>query len=760
VRVTRLYLENYRVYEGPLELEIPPGLVGIYGVNGAGKSYLLESILFALWGRSRTELREVRTAGVKNDCIVECEFEHEGHLYVVRRTIKGGGKQLKTEAEVFADGQQVAASPTDAKRYIHSILGMDDAPFRASVFAEQKQLAAFSNQGPAERKRLVLKLLGITPLDGARDLARKDAKSAHEKFDQLRSVLPDLDALRVAADDLGAAADARDAEATVTETAAVTADATLTTAEDAFARIDDTGREFELIKVEGVAARDEVKALTEQLATLEVERSGLGEAEARRAELAPLAAALPAAEARLPLVEAVVSARAALTALVLPDEPPAADESGLADARAAAEGAATELANVEGQLHGATARLEAARLAVQRAGELSDEGACPVCGQALGQAFEQVQAHHAEELTGAEAAAADLAARATSLTAAAKAARATEREIAGAIEKGRAAREAYQRVIAQRATADAALAAAEAVLAPPLADGEPDNLRAEVTRLRGAADELARVSGRLERAPIVAAELEAGQLRLDEARGRLETLLEKAKALQFKPEQLDAARLARDRARAALDAATKAAHEARLLAVQARTRADAEVAKITEAEAQHAQLVDLGEDARHLSRLADLLHGFREGVVAKVGPMLEQEAGALFKELTNHEYDDFQVDPESYEIMLGDAGVTYGMDRFSGSETDLANLALRVAISEQVRLLSGGTVGLLVLDEVFGPLDDDRKSRMLEAMQTLTGRFRQLLVVTHDNDIKEQLPNAIEVVKLPGRRATARVIAG
>jgi DNA repair protein SbcC/Rad50 len=192
--------------------------------------------------------------------------------------------------------------------------------------------------------------------------------------------------------------------------------------------------------------------------------------------------------------------------------------------------------------------------------------------------------------------------------------------------------------------------------------------------------------------------------------------------------------------------------------VQAGTRAEAEAAKIVEAEMQHAALAALGEEARHLSRLADLLHGFREGVVAKVGPMLESEAGTLFAELTNHEYDDFQVDPESYEIMLGDAGQVYGMDRFSGSETDLANLALRIAISEQVRLQSGGAVGLLVLDEVFGPLDDDRKERMLLALERLKSRFRQVLVVTHDNEVKEQLPNAIEVVKLPGRRATARVV--
>ena len=98
------------------------------------------------------------------------------------------------------------------------------------------------------------------------------------------------------------------------------------------------------------------------------------------------------------------------------------------------------------------------------------------------------------------------------------------------------------------------------------------------------------------------------------------------------------------------------------------------------------------------------------------------------------------------------------MQRFSGSETDLANLAVRVAISEHVRLLSGGTVGLLVLDEVFGPLDEDRKARMLAALERLKGRFRQVLVVTHDESIKAELPHAIEVVKQPGRRATARVL--
>ena len=89
MRITRLYLRNYRVYEQELNLEMPAGLVGIYGPNGSGKTTLLESILWTLYGKSRTAKDEIRTSGVNAECITEVEFEHEGHLYLVRRTISG-----------------------------------------------------------------------------------------------------------------------------------------------------------------------------------------------------------------------------------------------------------------------------------------------------------------------------------------------------------------------------------------------------------------------------------------------------------------------------------------------------------------------------------------------------------------------------------------------------------------------------------------------------------------------------------------------
>ena len=219
--IDRIYLRNYRVFEEELELTLPPGLVGVYGPNGAGKSTLLESVLWALWGKARTAKEEVPSSGSHGECIAEVTFEHDGHIYLVRRTISGASYTVRAEAQ--CDGLVVAEGARDTGRYVHSVLGMDDGSFRASVFAEQKQLAAFSSQSPAERRKLVLALLGVTPLDVARDKVRADARQAGDQHNRLRGMLPDLEEARVAAEDSEARAAAADVSASEEEKAAAAA---------------------------------------------------------------------------------------------------------------------------------------------------------------------------------------------------------------------------------------------------------------------------------------------------------------------------------------------------------------------------------------------------------------------------------------------------------------------------------------------------------------------------------------------------------
>ena len=756
MRITRLFLRNYRVFEDALELEIPPGLVGIYGVNGAGKSALLESVLWTLWGRARTSKDEVPTSGVNGDCITEVEFEHEGHLYAVRRTISGASHTVKASAT--ADGAQVSDGVRDTATYVHSVLGMDDAAFRASVFAEQKQLAAFSNQRPGERRDLVLKLLGVTPLDLARDTARKDARVAREQLEQLRAVLPPLDELRVAVDDARAAADARTAEAETELAAATVARERADELAAKYDALDEVRREYDRLVRDGKEARKEQEDAARRVETLETELAALEKAQAQLVELTPLADGLADADRQLRAVEAVVAAEAAVAKIEVPPEPTPLDEDAYEDARAAAETAAGRLAELGGLVTGARAELARATELVTKSEGLSGEADCPLCGQALGDAFAQVQEHRATEVAEATARLQALEADHAAASKTAAAAKKKVDQLARAFKDGQAAWRTYEAALARRADATAALEQARTALGRAPEPGEAARLAADVERRRKAAEDAHRLAGRLERRAVAQRELETEKSRLASVTGQLENLREKVKGLGFKPEALELLKSEREAARAKVEVQTTKAQQAQLAAERARSHADAEAKRLADAEAQHAALTERTETSRHLNRLADLLNAFRNGIVASVGPRLAAQAAELFAELTDNEYDRLEVDADTYEIKIRDAGLLYGMDRFSGSETDLANLALRIAISEHVRFQSGGAVGLLVLDEVFGPLDEDRKERTLLALERLRGRFRQVLVVTHDSEIKEQLPNAIEVVKLPGRRATARVL--
>jgi DNA repair protein SbcC/Rad50 len=786
VLLTRVYLRNFRVYEGEVDLELPPGLVGVYGPNGSGKSSLLEAILWTLWGKARTTKEQVRSAGVEGDCETAVEFEHEGHLYSVRRRLSGINATPRLEAR--CDGFIMSEGVRDAERYIESVLGMDDGAFRASVFSEQKQLAAFSDRSPAERLRLVLRLLGITPLDAARDTARRDSRRITADHERLRGMLPDVEALRVEAADAGARAAAASAAAEAEERAAATADDRLGAAAAELAVQDQRRHEHDALMIEGRGARQELDALDTTVTDQQADLDALLASAAELAGLEEMADGLDRAEHELAALSMTAAAVAALQRAVVPPEPPCVDEAAIEGARAVAAETECSLAGLESLLQAAVDSVAHARRAADRSASLSGEADCPVCGQALGDAFEQVQAHRAQEAKAAEARRSELADQVAPARHRAEEAQAHLAQLLRVAESARRARQEWEMADRRRQEAAAALAEAwRSVLVvapdrahprdpPDLRIAEPGaevplpsparlardvaQLQSRVDQLRSAAAQADRLRIRLERRPNLEAALAANQERVAVARGRLQALREKVRALAFDRAALERAAVDHGRALEAAKVASATAQRAAIDAASERARREAAATRLADAEAQHARLAELEVEARHLARVADLLGEFRNTVVASVGPRLAVQAAELFGALTDHEYDGLLVDPDSYELQINDGGSVYGLDRFSGSEIDLANLALRVAISEHIHFQSGGSVGLLVLDEVFGPLDEDRKARMLLALERLRGRFRQVLVVTHDASIKEQLPHAIEVVKLPGRRATARLVSG
>jgi exonuclease SbcC len=653
---------------------------------------------------------------------------------------------------------------------------MDDAAFRASVFAEQKQLASFSSQSPAERRKLILQLLGITPLDSARDSARKDARVLRDQHDRSRSLLPDLEILATGAADADAEAGACEAVASDEQAAAAKAEQIAKTADSAFAEMDLLRQRHEGLVIEGRGARATLEGAVESIRVLNVELAQLNEAGEALASLDARAEGGEGLEAWLRGVQTLASARAELDATPAPVEAPVPDETVVARAQAQLDISVGSLATLEGQITAVSAELERARQQAARSAQLSGAGDCPLCGQALDEAFEQVQAHRLKEVTDADARRLELVARRLVVSEEVKEARGRLEAAQRGYRDGLARRSRWEQASAARTAAQSSQDKAGAALlglAPPagrpaagevvglesrplalLARGLEEDLRAK----REAAAAADRLRGRLERRPGLLEALERAERAHDNAEMEVSRLLEAVKILGYEPKALESVTTRRKELYNLAETARLRAGEARTLAIQRRANAEGEARRLADARAQHAKLSHLESEARHLSRLAELLSTFRNTVVATVGPRLALQAAELFDELTDREYDRLEVDPETYQIQIRDAGHLYPLERFSGSEVDLANLALRVAISEHVRFQSGGVVGLLVLDEVFGPLDEDRKARTLMALERLKGRFRQVLVVTHDEGIKEQLPAAIEVIKRPGRRATAHLL--
>jgi exonuclease SbcC len=758
VRVVDLSLRNYRVFE-EVDLELPARVIGIFGANGSGKSALVESLAFGLYGRARTRRQEIRTHGVLTDCLVRLVFEHGGSQYEVRRSIRGRNHQ--TDAELFVGDLPLASGVTDVDAEIQRLLRMDQQVFRASVFAEQKQLDAFSDVTAGKRKEMVLRLLGIRPVDDARSTARKESKATRQRAHDLGAALTDVAQLER---ELQAANDMVTRAASKAEETASAFEAATRTAQQATRVFEEADRARE--KAEKLAVRRE--GLLERQKATEESRAGLAERLERleedlrqlpdlRVELASLEGVVELLRRAERLAE-VTFARAGLAdrldALPAVDLGRASDEA--AQAESAAAVAAKRAAEAAARAGHAEEQLTAVEHRLARAVEADPSEPCPTCGRALGADFAEYLSHAERELKEAKRlakASSEGSGRAAKESAAADRARAAASR---ALEAARKVADERARLAAEAdalETEATALRAGFGDVAPDL-----DVLRFGVGRERDLERKVAGLDQQARHREDTQGELELADAALVEIVRQLEALDVEASELAFEPEAHEEARGAAREAQDALESARRSERTAAEALAAAQRESSGVEGRLRQARETAVQVDELRSAARYLERVSILLDGFRDHLVARVGPELSREAESLFRELTNREYDDLRIDDETLTIRIADGDTYFGVERFSGSETDLANLALRIAISSHLSRVSGADVGLMVLDEVLGSLDAERKDLMTQTLGRLGARFHQLFVITHSEQVKDAFPAAIEVRKVGRRRSEAVLV--
>ncbi len=128
-------------------------------------------------------------------------------------------------------------------------------------------------------------------------------------------------------------------------------------------------------------------------------------------------------------------------------------------------------------------------------------------------------------------------------------------------------------------------------------------------------------------------------------------------------------------------------------------------------------------------------------------PQVATNADKLFTELTGGRYMGLEM-TDDLAVTVSRDGQSAPLSTLSGGEKDLAAICPRVAISQEiVSNASGGKIGFLAFDEVFGAQDEDRRDLLVQALQRLPEHFKQVFVVSHNGDVEAELPNRIVIVK-------------
>jgi exonuclease SbcC len=138
-----------------------------------------------------------------------------------------------------------------------------------------------------------------------------------------------------------------------------------------------------------------------------------------------------------------------------------------------------------------------------------------------------------------------------------------------------------------------------------------------------------------------------------------------------------------------------------------------------------------------MDEMDGLFTEFFRSLTARVRPMLETEASNLVRDLTDGRYERMEFD-ENYRVKLLDRfDDSYAIERFSGGESDVASLSARVALSKIIAARGSETLGFLVLDEVFGSLDAERRNNVLLALERLKRSFGQIFIISHVGEVQE-----------------------
>jgi exonuclease SbcC len=198
VTIISLKANNFRRLNFKDPLYFPKGLTIIRGRNEAGKSTILEAILFGIYGDFNI-LREIRgdrqaklldvVNHVSNRAKVEVTFEVEGRKFRVERIIEKVGENARqVDARLFdvtSGNERLLASGTQrVNEEIVKLIRVDWREMIASNVIAQKDLERLIRLGKADREKIINMFMGLESYNKAIETLQEEKRTKKAELEK------------------------------------------------------------------------------------------------------------------------------------------------------------------------------------------------------------------------------------------------------------------------------------------------------------------------------------------------------------------------------------------------------------------------------------------------------------------------------------------------------------------------------------------------------------------------------------------------
>jgi exonuclease SbcC len=152
------------------ELEFGYGINVIVGPNAAGKTSILDAISFALFNDYTVRGKKENLINSRADrCKASVEFTEGGIQYVIDWSMERN-KAPKGSLFRIQNGDrrlEVQGGGSSVVPYVEKTLGIDKSMFLQSIYVRQGEIEDLVTAKPADRKKLISRLLGLEDLESA-----------------------------------------------------------------------------------------------------------------------------------------------------------------------------------------------------------------------------------------------------------------------------------------------------------------------------------------------------------------------------------------------------------------------------------------------------------------------------------------------------------------------------------------------------------------------------------------------------------------